>query len=759
MASSDDGSIEIPVNVDVTGAEAIDALRDKVEKLNDKLGELTKGMAEGAGAAANAAVNVFRLGTAYDAAATNLSRFLSTLGSQTGMLAQSVTQLAAVRSQLEGIAKATPAATKAVDGAKAKAAPTPQTPMQSKINQSLGIGAPVKSAEASASVFEHDFAAKAAQGGQAVEEAAAKVEKLEAAAGKSKGVVSALAGNLLALVPQNLTTSLSAVTGESSLLTEGMEALTGAIGVELSPVLAVAAAATAAFYGAFGLLHADLQKGIPADLTTGLNLTADQLARVKDRTVTMGDTMQATFEVIAGDLQKQFGGALQQVEQIMVSVGNAIVGGIENAVVGYVAYLAEVFTLVTDVWKKFPLIMQEIGEAAHNLFGQAMNGLENMAIDLINYLIRAADLTLNIKIPTLNHEVFTPLKSEATGTMASIGADVMATGARVTDGIHAMIANLLSQIKDQSIRDALIRIDKQAGEVEARHSAPRGTGSNIAQSGANSGAGTMGIRPDVDDDFTPIAPIALAPPEPELVLTPALDGLAKLTTATQKATGDQTRAFSTMYQSVGDGMRKTVEGLIEGTTSFQQVWINAQRKMLDFALKTIENTVLAHITGNAQKVDSDKAAANQAGQVSFKATLAQIQNDAAKTYSGVAAATAPYLGPFAPVAGAAAYATIIALEGAAAVFSARDGAAAVPYDNAPFLLHKNEMVLPEKYASPLRDMLGRNGAGTAVTNRSINRRGDDHYHIYTQPGMSPRDVADAILKGRRGNMYDARRFA
>jgi hypothetical protein len=48
----------------------------------------------------------------------------------------------------------------------------------------------------------------------------------------------------------------------------------------------------------FGLLHRELAKGYPDDITDGLGLTADQLDRVKDRTVTMGDTWAATIDVM-----------------------------------------------------------------------------------------------------------------------------------------------------------------------------------------------------------------------------------------------------------------------------------------------------------------------------------------------------------------------------------------------------------------------------------------------------------------------------
>lgn len=50
----------------------------------------------------------------------------------------------------------------------------------------------------------------------------------------------------------------------------------------------------------------------------------------------------------------------------------------------------------------------------------------------------------------------------------------------------------------------------------------------------------------------------------------------------------------------------------------------------------------------------------------------------------------------------------------------------VPYDDAPFLLHKNEMVLPSDLASPLRSQLRSGGAFGGVNKADESRAGDMH---------------------------------
>jgi hypothetical protein len=94
--------------------------------------------------------------------------------------------------------------------------------------------------------------------------------------------------------------------------------------------------------------------------------------------------------------------------------------------------------------------------------------------------------------------------------------------------------------------------------------------------------------------------------------------------------------------------------------------------------------------------------------------LGDIGNSAARAAAGAYAAVAstPVVGPvLAPAAAATALAA--ALEFGGQVVSAAGGWGQVPYDGAPAVLHKDEMVLPASIASPLRAALGGPGEGAA----------------------------------------------
>jgi len=227
---------------------------------------------------------------------------------------------------------------------------------------------------------------------------------------------------------------------------------------------------------------------------------------------------------------------------------------------------------------------------------------------------------------------------------------------------------------------------------------------------------------------------------------------------TDAALARQTAACRSAAKGILDSFRTMTEGLIERTTSWQTVWINAQRKMLDFTLQAVERMVLSHIVGNQQKVLSDKESAVETGQINFKAALAQINNDAISAFASVyqSVAKIPVVGPvLAPIAAATAYGSVMAVEGGLTAFSARDGVGEVANDGDRYTLHKKEMVLPEKFATPLRNMLAGGGNTTNNSNTST-RNGDDHYHIHQSAGESGADLARRIVKAKRDGHLSAR---
>ena len=161
------------------------------------------------------------------------------------------------------------------------------------------------------------------------------------------------------------------------------------------------------------------------------------------------------------------------------------------------------------------------------------------------------------------------------------------------------------------------------------------------------------------------------------------------TTAT--ATGVATRT----------GIEATAQGTLSGVKA-ADVGVHATAE----AAKTG-----ATVAGAATRTATEAAASTAAKGFSISTALTDIGANAVRAATGAYAALAgiPVIGPvLAPAAAAAALYGVYAL--GRKMFSAEQGFGSVPYDGAVTELHKEEMVLPAKYANPLRDGLV-NGGG------------------------------------------------
>lgn len=151
----------------------------------------------------------------------------------------------------------------------------------------------------------------------------------------------------------------------------------------------------------------------------------------------------------------------------------------------------------------------------------------------------------------------------------------------------------------------------------------------------------------------------------------------------------------------------------------------------------------ATATSVATRTGLEATGAATSTAISAGSALKQIAHKAAVAAAGAYAAIAsiPVVGPFlAPAAAAAALFGVMKL--AQSIFSAEGGWGNVPGDGMQTELHKNEMVLPAKFANPLRDMLlsprgsdlasNTAAAGQSARTDISNSSGDVNFHYKPQ---------------------------
>jgi hypothetical protein len=153
----------------------------------------------------------------------------------------------------------------------------------------------------------------------------------------------------------------------------------------------------------------------------------------------------------------------------------------------------------------------------------------------------------------------------------------------------------------------------------------------------------------------------------------------------------QRARYAAMAKSFGDAIGQMVTFQKGFAATINGLWSSLMGSISQAISRMVQNWIVALAT---QQV------ATQAAHM--REVLTHAKSGAAAAYHAVVGI--PVVGPFlAPAAAAAAFTGIMA-------FSAEGGMDDVPYDNAPFLLHKNEMVLPAALANPMRNMLINGGS-------------------------------------------------
>jgi len=266
----------------------------------------------------------------------------------------------------------------------------------------------------------------------------------------------------------------------------GVSAVLKGIWVQLTPLLAVLAPiglAVGAVAVGFGLLHRELSKEYPKDITKGMNLTEEQLKRVKDRTVSFGDTVMATFTVIGrhimsgpvGDALKWLGGAFAKT---MDYIGKTALGSAANIVGAFVG----AFEAIKATWKLLPAAIGDLTYSAANGVISGIEFMVNKAIDLINSLItkangaaKAAGLAINIQ--SLQGVSLGGIDNPYAGAGAAAGsaaAEAFTKGfASGSAGVRKGASDLAKEIASEALARARKDALKKAGDAGKGAATPR----------------------------------------------------------------------------------------------------------------------------------------------------------------------------------------------------------------------------------------------------------------------------------------------
>lgn len=259
----------------------------------------------------------------------------------------------------------------------------------------------------------------------------------------------------------------------------------------------------------------------------------------------------------------------------------------------------------------------------------------------------------------------------------------------------------------------------------------------------------------------------------------------------------QVQKWKSVADAITGSLANTFQGMINKSITFQQSWKNLvgsiESVWINMAAKSLETWVMSLIqkqvvtktaetintatvvagqvtqtaavaAGTTARVGITAAGAAQEKSINLLASLKIIGMHAAKAAAGAYASLAgiPIIGPI--LGAAAAVATFAAVLAFGSLVSAEGGQGQVPHDGQITELHKDEMVLPAKFATPLRKQLLTKGSsdslfadvsktGGDVRNSTVNsnRAGDTHFQF--SPTVQHHDTSwDRLVQKEGSNM-------
>jgi hypothetical protein len=248
-----------------------------------------------------------------------------------------------------------------------------------------------------------------------------------------------------------------------------------------------------------------------------LKLTEEQLARVKDKGVTMGDVLSGVWKTTTDVLQDAFGPALKWLGDLFGKVYQGVVDGVLWVVKSNVQAIGGFIGGFKAAFGNLGFAIGDLVISGLNMAGQAVQQLVNKAFDAINNLIRmgnaaAEKVGLSIRLPELKPISIGQIDNPFEGKAAAFGKDLYKG---VVDGAEGA-GKALDALGDRMVKNIVnarnTRVLKEAGDdVKKAADAACNCGSN-SQTVANDnrsyrsgGAGAASEEPIVASYKMPVS--------------------------------------------------------------------------------------------------------------------------------------------------------------------------------------------------------------------------------------------------------------
>lgn len=244
-----------------------------------------------------------------------------------------------------------------------------------------------------------------------------------------------------------------------------------------------------------------------------LGLTADEVKKLKDVHVTMGDTIKATWQVVSKDILDAFGISTDDIKSVWQSTVDFIIDAMRYAAIGVYSTVRTLVITIGQIVANIGKMFYNAGIAAKNLFLMSIEALVNKTIDginkiggAINWLSEAAGFG-NV-VGQLDH-IDLGVGSVKDGMLELSTIDPWGTfveGAQQADnylrGLGARIRGLGARIRGQARVNAAERLAAQARELkDARGDGPAGRTGPVDRTAENRAQALRLVNMELDNEL------------------------------------------------------------------------------------------------------------------------------------------------------------------------------------------------------------------------------------------------------------------
>ena len=250
-----------------------------------------------------------------------------------------------------------------------------------------------------------------------------------------------------------------------------------AMWMQISPLVAVLVpvlAVVGAIGVAFAISAHEINKN-NKDIVSGLGLTAEQLERVKNKHVTMGDVAVGTWTATTKALAVIFKDQIATVTEFTSKAYNFLLERTKAVLTGMLGAFLGTFHAIKDTWAMLPAVMADVTLSAANMAIKGAERLVNGTIRLLNSLLDQVNgMAKSAGLPGLGNlkdVTFGGIKNEWAGSAEAAGKsaiDGFMKGWRSAPGVAAAMGDAIER---ESIAAAQRRIRKEAGKAPKGRSA------------------------------------------------------------------------------------------------------------------------------------------------------------------------------------------------------------------------------------------------------------------------------------------------